>query len=51
MKTNKDVKDSVIYNRQQQGHSIVMHALLCCVGVGFFTIPYYTVSPNHYWHL
>lgn len=39
------------YVREQKGHSIVKHALLCLFLVGFFTIPYYTLSPNHYWHL
>lgn len=38
------------YVRQQKGHSIIKHILLCCVGVGLFTIPYYSISPNHYWH-
>lgn len=39
------------YVREQKGHSIVKHAFLCLFLVGFFTIPYYTFSPNHYWHL
>lgn len=39
------------YVRAQQGHSIVKHLMLCMCVVGFFTIPYYTISPNHYWHL
>lgn len=39
-----------VYNRQQKGHSLILHILLCCIVVGFFTIPYYTISPNHYWH-
>lgn len=42
--------DGTHYVRQQQGHSIIKHILLCFVGVGFFTIPYYTISKNHYWH-
>ena len=43
-------KDKALYTRQQKGHSIIKHILLCCVGVGLFTIPYYSLSPNHYWH-
>ena len=39
------------YVRQQKGHSLTKHILLCFVMVGLFTIPYYTVSKNHYWHL
>ena len=40
----------VSYVRQQKGHSIIAHILLCCVGVGLFTIPYITLSKSHYWH-
>lgn len=40
----------VSYVRKQTGHSIIKHVFLMCVGVGLFTIPYYSVSPNHYWH-
>ena len=35
----------------KQGHSILLHLLLCCVGIGFITIPYYTLSSRHKWHL
>ena len=38
------------YVRQQTGHSLIKHILLCFVMVGFITIPYYSISPNHYWH-
>lgn len=44
------VKSSPNYVRQQKGHSVVKHILLCFIGVGFITIPYYSISPNHYWH-
>lgn len=41
---------NVQYVRQQKGHSVVFWVIF-----GIFTlwIPaiYYTVSPNHYWHL
>mgnify|MGYP006923194096 CR=1 FL=1 len=43
-------KDKAQYVRQQKGHSLILHILLCCVGVGIFTIPYITISKNHYWH-
>ena len=43
-------KDKALYTRQQKGHSIIKHILLCFVGVGLFTITYYSLSPNHYWH-
>ncbi len=36
---------------RQRGHSIIIHLLLLSVGIGFITIPYYTLSPKHYWHL
>jgi hypothetical protein len=36
---------------QKKGHSILFHLLLCCVGIGFITIPYYTLSSRHRWHL
>ena len=39
------------YVRAQQGHSIIKHLMLCMCVVGLITIPYYTISPNHYWHL
>lgn len=43
-------RDGTQYIRQQKGHSLILHILLCCVGVGIFTIPYITISKNHYWH-
>lgn len=43
-------KDKAQYVRMQKGHSIILHILLVCVGVGLFTIPYITISKNHYWH-
>lgn len=40
------------YVRTQKGHSIVKHSLLIPLfGVGIVTIAYYSISPNHYWHL
>lgn len=57
-KTNKKQKkddnlrgrDKAMYVRQQKGHSLLLHILLLGIGVGFFTIPYYSISKNHYWH-
>lgn len=46
----QETKASPNYIRQQKGHSLTKHILLCFVMVGFFTIPYYSISPNHYWH-
>lgn len=43
-------KDGAQYVRQQKGHSLTKHILLCFVLVGFVTIPYYSISKNHYWH-
>lgn len=48
---SKNAMDGANYVRVQKGHSIVLHILLIFVLVGVFTIPYYTLSPNHYWHL
>jgi len=42
--------DGAQYVRQQKGHSLILHILLLGVGIGFFTIPYYSISKNHYWH-
>ena len=36
---------------RQKGHSIILHILLCFVWIGFFTIPYYSISKKHYWHI
>lgn len=43
-------RDGTVYVREQKGHSLFLHIMLCLVMVGFFTIPYYTISKNHYWH-
>lgn len=43
--------DKAQYVRMQEGHSLLLHIMLIFVGVGFFTIPYYTLSKNNYWHL
>lgn len=42
-------RDGAQYVRQQKPHSLTKHLLLCLIGVGFVTIPLYSLSPNHYW--
>ena len=44
-------KKEVVRNYERKEHSFLLHLLLCGVGVGFVTIPYYTLSPRHHWHL
>jgi len=46
----KPVREKPNYVREQKGHSLIKHILLCCVGIGMFTIPDYSLSKNHYWH-
>lgn len=46
----KKEKKEVQYVRQQKGHSLILHIILLCCGVGLFTIPYISISKNHYWH-
>lgn len=43
-------RDGAQYIRQQKGHSLIKHILLCFIGIGIFTIPYISLSKNHYWH-
>ena len=52
MAEQKEVKgkDGVQYVRQQKGHSLILNLLACFFIIGFFTIPYYSISKNHYWH-
>jgi hypothetical protein len=49
--TVKQARDGAGYVRQQKGHSWVLH--WCVLGIfSLFIVPiYYSVSPNHYWHL
>lgn len=44
-------QDGAQYVRQQKGHSILFWLLMSCTGIGIAFLIYYTVSPNHYWHL
>lgn len=45
-----NVKREVSYVRQQEGHSLILHAFV----IGWFclwiNVIYISVSPNHYWH-
>lgn len=47
---SRKARDRAVYTRQQKGHSLTLHILL---GAFVLWIPaiYYTVSPNHYWHI
>ena len=47
----KQSRDRAQYVRQQKGHSFILH--WCILGVfSVFIVPiYYSVSPNHYWHI
>ena len=46
----RQARDRAQYVRTQKGHSLTLHLLL---GAFVLWIPaiYYTVSPNHYWHI
>lgn len=44
-----NVKREVIYNREQKGHSLILH-LLISPFLLFINLIYISVSPNHYWH-
>lgn len=44
-------RDKAQYVRQQKGHSLTLHILLIFTGIGLFTVPYYSISKNHFWHL
>jgi hypothetical protein len=51
MKTNADLNNpgTVVYNRQQKGHSLVLHILFGGL-LAYIPTIYYAVSPNHYFH-
>lgn len=44
-------KDGANYVRVQKEHSLLLWILLSCCIIGIPKLIYYTVSPNHYWHL
>ncbi len=43
--------DGANYVRQQKGHSLLKMIILSCFLVGIPFLIYYSISPNHYWHL
>ena len=47
----KVARDVAVYVRQQKGHSLLLWLILSCCAVGIPFLIYYSVSPNHYWHL
>lgn len=47
----KTSRSGVVYVREQKGHSILFWLLLSCCAIGIPFLIYYTLSPNHYWHL
>ena len=47
----KTSRGGVVYVREQKGHSILLWLILSCCAVGIPFLIYYSVSPNHYWHL
>uniref|UniRef100_A0AAU6R5E0 Membrane protein n=1 Tax=Micrococcus phage Kurnik TaxID=3092208 RepID=A0AAU6R5E0_9CAUD len=54
MSENKPVRqarDRAQYVRQQKGHSWLLHWVLLGALTLWILPIYYTVSPNHYWHL
>lgn len=44
-------RDKAQYVRQQKGHSALLHWLVLGVFTAWILPIYYTISPNHYWHL
>nr|DAP11541.1 MAG TPA: hypothetical protein [Caudoviricetes sp.] len=54
MKTSMDLNNTgnIVYTRQQKGHSVLLAVCTACYfGFGIPLAIYWTVSPNHYWHL
>ena len=47
----KQGRDRAQYVRQQKGHSFVLHWLVLGMLTAFILPIYYSVSPNHYWHV
>lgn len=37
--------------KQVRGHSILLWLFLSCCGIGIPWLIYYSISPNHYWHI
>jgi hypothetical protein len=47
----KQSRDKAQYVRQQKGHSFILHWLILGVFSMFIVPIYYSISPNHYWHI
>lgn len=47
----RTARDGANYVRQQKGHSIILFLILSCFVIGIPFLIYYTISPNHFWHL
>lgn len=44
-------RDRAQYVRQQKGHSWLLHWVVLGIFTCFIVPIYYSVSPNHYWHI
>ncbi len=40
-----------VNSRTQTGHSIILFLILSAFVIGIPFLIYYTISPNHYWHI
>ena len=51
--TNLQGKDNSQYVRIQKGHSLVLWILLSIFlcGIPLIWVIYFSISPNHYWHV
>lgn len=49
--TMKTSRDGAQYIRQQKGHSWLLHWVVLGIFSLFIVPIYYSVSPNHYWHI
>ena len=47
----KQSRDRAQYVRQQKGHSWILHWVVLGIFTCFIVPIYYSVSPNHYWHI
>lgn len=47
----RQARDRAQYVRQQKGHSFILHWFVLGIFTVFIVPIYYSVSPNHYWHL
>lgn len=47
----KQSRDKAQYVRQQKGHSFIVHWFILGIFTCFIVPVYYSVSPNHYWHI